>query len=205
MVRDQIARRGITNPRVLAAMTTVPRHASVPSDRQDEAYTDRPLPIGAGQTISQPYMVAYMADVAGVEPGMRVMEIGAGCGYQAVVLAAMGAEVFALEIVHELAERALPQLSSFKLANLHYHEADGSHGWPAAAPYDAIIFSCAVPSIPDAVFDQLAVGGRLIAPVNAESGDHQTIYRWHKATDGTLSREKLISVRFVPMTGAIEE
>lgn len=205
MVRDQIARRGITNPRVLAAMTTVPRHVFVPSARQDEAYADRPLPIGAGQTISQPYMVAYMADVAGVEPGMCVMEIGAGCGYQAAVLAAMGAEVFALEIVHELAEQALPLLSSFELANLHYHEADGSKGWPDAAPYDAIIFSCAAPSVPDAVFEQLAVGGRLIAPVNADSGDHQTIHRWHKTAGGTLHQEKLISVRFVPMTGAIEE
>jgi len=205
MVREQIARRGITNPRVLAAMTTVPRHVFVPSDRQDEAYADRPLPIGAGQTISQPYMVAYMADVAGIEPGQRVMEIGAGCGYQATVIAAMGADVYALEIVHDLAERALPLLSTFKLANLHYHEADGIHGWPAAAQYDAIIFSCAVPSIHDAIFEQLAIGGRLIAPVNADSGDHQTIFRWHKTMGGKLKREMLISVRFVPMTGAIEK
>jgi len=205
MVREQIARRGISNPRVLAAMTTVPRHIFVPAERRDEAYADRPLPIGAGQTISQPYMVAYMANVANIEPGQRVMEIGAGCGYQATVLAAIGAEVHALEIVHELTERALPLLSTFKLANLYYHKADGIHGWPAAAPYDAIIFSCAVPSIPDAVFDQLAIDGRLIAPVNAESGDHQTIYRWHKTTGGKLKREKLISVRFVPMTGAIEK
>lgn len=204
MVRDQIARRGISNPRVLEAMTTVPRHWFVPQHRRDEAYEDRPLPIGAGQTISQPYVVAYMADVIGIAPGQRVLEIGAGCGYQAAVLVAMGADVIALEIVRELADGAQQLFESLGANNPQYHCADGTNGWATSAPYDAIIISCAAPYIPQVLFDQLALGGILVAPVDISDSDHQVLYRWQKARDGTLARTKLISVRFVPMTGAIE-
>lgn len=201
MVDAQIARRGITDRRVLEAMRRVPRHEFVPADVAARAYEDFPLPIGFGQTISQPYVVAYMTEVLQVAPKSRVLEIGTGSGYQAAVLADLGAEVFSIEIVPQLAERAGRTLARLGYSNVHVRAGDGYRGWPDAAPFDRIIVTAAPDHIPQPLIDQLAMGGRMVLPV----GDF-----WQRITVVTKTRrgivqQKTMDVVFVPMTGEAQK
>jgi protein-L-isoaspartate(D-aspartate) O-methyltransferase len=170
MVEDQIAARGIRDRRVLAAMAEVPRHRYVDGHLQAMAYEDRPLPIGFSQTISQPFMVARATELAAPAAGDRALEIGAGCGYQAAVLAQLCKEVFAVEVVPELATRAAQVLRTLGYDNITVDSFDGSGGWPEHAPYDVILVSAGAPRIPALLMDQLAEGGRLVVPV----GDFET-------------------------------
>jgi len=198
MVREQIERRGVNDPRVLAAMRSVPRHRFVLPADADLAYEDHPIPIGHGQTISQPYIVASMSELARVEAGDRVLEIGTGSGYQAAVLAAMGATVFSIEVVTPLAERARALLHELG-SDVRLRVGDGYEGWPEEVPFDAVLLTAAPPAIPPPLFEQLAPGGRLVAPV----GDtlDQRLMVVDKASDGSLTERVVYGVRFVPMTG----
>lgn len=195
MVAEQIVARGISNPRVIEAMKSVPRHRFVPADAADAAYEDSPLPIGHGQTISQPYIVAYMSEELRVEPHHRVLEIGTGSGYQAAVLAALAREVYSVEIVPELAERARTTLEGLGIRNVHVLTGDGYKGWPEHAPFDRVMATAAPPEMPPALVEQLAPGGRLVAPVG--EGD-QWIRVVTKLPDRVVE-ERTIPVRFVPM------
>jgi protein-L-isoaspartate(D-aspartate) O-methyltransferase len=199
MVQGQLAARGIQDERVLSAMAQVPRHVFVPVSQRHLAYEDGPLPIGHGQTISQPYIVAFMT--AALEPGPadRILEIGTGSGYQAAVLAGLVAEVYSIEIVEALARRAKADLGRLGCANVHVRCGDGHLGWPEAAPFDAIIVTCAPDHIPQALVDQLKVGGRMILPVGAQ-GDAQELYLLRKGPTG-LRKQAVLPVRFVPMVG----
>ncbi len=202
MVARQIAARGVRDPAVLAAMRSVPRHEFVNPEYFDQAYADRPLPIGAGQTISQPYIVAYMTEALELGPDDRVLEVGAGSAYQTAVLAEIAREVFSIEIVPALARRAARKLRELGYRNVRVISADGHQGWPGAAPFDAILLTAAPPSIPSPLIGQLAPGGRLVAPVGP--GYDQVVQRLRKTPRGVV-REELIGVRFVPMTGGPEE
>lgn len=198
MVRDQIAQRDIADERLLAAMRTVPRHELVPATVRPEAYADRPLPIGHDQTISQPYIVAFMTEALALRPGDKVLEIGTGSGYQAAVLAEMGMEVYSIEIVRPLGERVAKDLARLGYGQVKLRIGDGYQGWPEASPFDAIILTAAPPSaVPGPLFEQLAEGGRLVAPVGRGV---QELVRYRKVA-GKLELEKLLAVRFVPMTG----
>jgi protein-L-isoaspartate(D-aspartate) O-methyltransferase len=198
MVEQTIAARGVADPRVLAAMRRVPRHELVPAALHHRAYEDRPLPIGFDQTISQPYIVAVMTEAAQVAPGERVLEVGTGSGYQAAVLAELGADVYSIEIVEPLAKRTHALLARLGYDRLHLRIGDGYRGWPEAAPFDAIIVTAAPEQVPQPLIDQLAVGGRLVIPV----GDHgdQQLKVITRGPGGTTA-ETLFDVRFVPMTG----
>jgi protein-L-isoaspartate(D-aspartate) O-methyltransferase len=198
MVRRQVAARSVRDPATLGAMWVVPRHEFVLPEYLDLAYEDRPLPIGFDQTISQPYIVAYMTQSAELGPDDRVLEVGAGSGYQSAVLAEIAADVFSIEIVPQLAVRAGRTLHRLGYRNVHVIAGDGHAGWERAAPFDAIVVAAAPPSIPDALVEQLAEGGRLVAPVG--TGADQTIFRFRRTPEGIVS-EELIAVRFVPMTG----
>jgi protein-L-isoaspartate(D-aspartate) O-methyltransferase len=197
MVREQLERRGVADPRVLAAMATVPRHEFVPEDLRAYAYEDRPLPIGFGQTISQPYIVAAMSEAVRLEGTERVLEIGTGSGYQAAVLAELCAEVFTIELEKELADRARADLERLGYRNIHVRHGNGYLGWPEAAPFDAIVVTAAPTSIPPALVDQLAVGGRMVLPVGRTYQDLVLVTR---TAEGIEQRE-LMGVRFVPMRG----
>jgi protein-L-isoaspartate(D-aspartate) O-methyltransferase len=197
MVDEQIAARGVRNERVLAAMRRVERHLFVSEEYHEEAYADHPLPIGEGQTISQPYIVALMSELAHVEPGDRVLEIGTGSGYQAAVLAELGATVYSMEIVPVLAVRAERRLMSLGYHDVHVRYGDGYRGWPEHAPFDAILITAAPPEIPEPLLEQLAPSGRLISPVGEVAQDLVVV---RKGPNG-LDRETVIPVRFVPMTG----
>jgi len=200
MVREQIAGRGILDPRVLAAVAHVPRHELVPVEMREQAYEDRPLPIGRGQTISQPYVVAYMTEQLRLRGDERVLEVGTGSGYQAAVLAELAREVYSIEIVPELGERARADLARLGYSNVHVRVGDGYRGWPEHAPFDAIIVTAAPGHVPQPLIDQLAVGGRLVLPV----GDfEQELLRIERDATG-IRREHLIGVRFVPMRGEAE-
>jgi protein-L-isoaspartate(D-aspartate) O-methyltransferase len=203
MVADQIAGRGIRDARVLAAMRQVPRHELVPPARRGEAYADRPVGIGHGQTISQPYIVALMTELARVEPGDRVLEVGTGSGYQAAVLAACGAEVWTIEIVDELAKRAAEDLARLGFDRVHVRSGDGYLGWPEAAPFDAILVTAAPPRVPAPLLEQLRVGGRLVIPVG-ETGGMQSL-EVHERRETGVVVERVVPVRFVPMTGKAQE
>ena len=198
MVARQIAARGVRDPAVLAAMRSVPRHEFVNPEFLDQAYADRPLPLGAGQTISQPYIVAYMTEALELGPDDRVLEVGAGSAYQTAVLAEIAREVYSIEIVAPLARRAGRKLRELGYHNVRLICADGHQGWPRAAPFDAILLTAAPASIPDALVGQLAMDGRLVAPVGP--GFDQIVRRLRKTPRGVVS-EELIGVRFVPMTG----
>ncbi len=198
MVERQIRARGVTNEAVLDAMTRVPRHLFVPDHLRDESYDDAPVPIGHGQTISQPYIVAYMTDMLAVSAGQRVLEIGTGSGYQAAILAELGCEVFTIEIVPELAERSRALIAELGYTNVRARLGDGYLGWPEEAPFDRIILTAAPVEMPQALVDQLAVGGVLIAPVGGFLGQTMTVVR--KTETGVVT-EETIPVRFVPMVG----
>jgi protein-L-isoaspartate(D-aspartate) O-methyltransferase len=165
MVLDQIARRGVTDPRVLGAMMAVPRHAFVDPSLHDVAYEDRPLPIGYDQTISQPFMVARATELARPHPRDRALEVGTGCGYQLAVLAELCQEAYGVEIIPELAQRARDALADLGFHRAHVESFDGSSGWPAHAPYDVIIVSAGAPRVPPFLVDQLADGGRMVIPI----------------------------------------
>jgi protein-L-isoaspartate(D-aspartate) O-methyltransferase len=198
MVDEQIADRGVVDTRVLEAMRKVPRERFVPPEHAAMAYADSPLPIGSGQTISQPYIVAYMSEALGVEPSHKVLEIGTGSGYQAAILGELAREVYTIEIVPELARRATDTLASLGYRNVHVRAGDGYAGWPEQAPFDRIMVTAAPEQIPKPLLDQLAVGGRLIAPVGAQ---HET--QWltvvERSEKGLIER-RTIAVRFVPFT-----
>ncbi len=196
MVAEQLMRRGITNAQVLRAMGTVPRHRFVPKRFEALAYGDHPLPIGYDQTISQPYIVALMTDLLDIRPGRRVLEIGTGSGYQAAILAEMGAEVYSIEIIPELGQGAQKILASLGYQKAKVKIGDGYLGWPEAAPFDAIIVTCSPHKIPEPLKNQLAEGGRLVIPV----GDRftQNLVRLTKK-EGRIIEEKVVDVLFVPM------
>lgn len=198
MVREQIQARGVRDPRVLEAMRTVPRHRFVPPELVDRAYDDSPLPIGHGQTISQPYIVAYMTELLDVAPVHRVLEIGTGSGYQAAVLGKLAREVYTIEIVPELARRSAATLEALGYTNVHVREGDGYAGWPELAPFDRILVTAAPEQIPQPLVDQLAVGGRLVIPVGPQGRT-----QWMTVVDktpGGLVERRTIPVRFVPFT-----
>lgn len=195
--------RDISNPRVLDVMRAIPRHEFVPEESRDRAYADSALPIGHGQTISQPFIVAFMTQALDPRPGDRVLEIGTGSGYQAAVLSPLVHEVRTIEIVPELAARARATLDRLGYDNVHVKSGDGFSGWPEHAPFDAIIVTCAPEDIPQPLVDQLRDGGRLVIPVGP-TGGNQNIHLIEKNGD-TLTTRKILPVRFVPMTGKSQE
>jgi len=201
MVRDQIADRGVRDPRVLAVMRKVERHLFVPDLLRRAAYTDQPLPIGHGQTISQPYIVAYMTEALELKPQDRVLEVGTGSGYQAAVLAELVREVYSIEIVEPLSKEAAARLQRLGYANIHLRVGDGYRGWPEAAPFDAIMVTAAPDHIPPPLIDQLAPGGRLVVPVGRF---FQELVRVRRTPQG-VKQEELLPVRFVPMVGEAEK
>ena len=202
MVRRQLVPRGITDERVLTAVRAVPRHRFVPPGMERDAHADGPLPIGYRQTISQPFIVAFVCQALALGPEARVLEIGAGSGYQAAVLGRLAAEVYALEIVPALADGAREVLASLGIANVDVVEGDGARGLPERAPFDAIVLAAAAEDVPRALFDQLAPGGRLIAPVEGAVPGEQDLVLFERV-EGGVSRRVLLPVRFVPMTGAV--
>ena len=201
MVREQIEARGITDARVLAAMRKVPRERFVDLGSQDKAYEDRPLPIGHGQTISQPYIVARMAALAQLGGAERVLEIGAGCGYATAVLAELAAEVYAIEILPALADKAQRRLAELGYDNAHVECFDGTHGWPEHAPYDAIVVAAGAPRVPVLLLAQLAQGGRLVIPVGPRDNQRLVVVRRHPEREDEYDSTYDIPVRFVDLTG----
>ena len=200
MVRYQLQDRGVTDPKVLAAMGKVGRETFVPAVERDFAYSDGPLPIGHGQTISQPFIVALMTEALQLTGGERVLEIGTGSGYAAAVLAEIAADVFTIERIAELAESARLALEEQGYANVHVKCDDGTLGWKEHAPYDAIVATAAGPSVPDALKDQLKVGGRLVMPVGSQFGGQQ-LMRVTRVSETEYEQEVLDWVRFVPLIG----
>ncbi|MDK9705635.1 MAG: protein-L-isoaspartate(D-aspartate) O-methyltransferase [Desulforhopalus sp.] len=188
------------DPRVMAAMGAVPRHLFVPPGLQESAYDNRPLAIGYGQTISQPYIVALMTDLLGVLPASKVLEVGTGSAYQAAILAWLGAEVYSLEIIEPLAKEAKERVRRLAIASIHTRAGDGYYGWVEHAPYDAIIVTAAASHVPPPLISQLKVGGRMIIPVG--SGFHtQQLLLITKENDGSLTTRQILPVVFVPLTG----
>ncbi len=197
MVREQIAARGITDLRVLEIMSRVPRHEFVPAELRFRAYEDGPLPIGHGQTISQPYIVAFMTEALDPKPTDRVLEVGTGSGYQAAVLAGLVAEVWSIELVEPLARRAETDLQRLGFAHVKVRCGDGHLGWPEAAPFDAIIVTCAPENVPPALLAQLKAGGRIIIPVGSQMGNQELVLL--RKTSAGLEKRAVLPVRFVPM------
>lgn len=198
MVRAQLAGRDITDTLVLRAMEAVPRHEFVPDGLAARAYEDRPLPIGHGQTISQPYIVAFMTQTAEVRPGETVLEVGTGSAYQAAVLAEIGARVYTIEIVGELARTARQRLERLGYHDVHVRHGDGYRGWPEQAPFDAVVVTAAPEEIPGALVEQLAPGGKMVVPVGPRLGT-QYLTVVEKSPDGSTTTRRLLPVRFVPM------
>jgi protein-L-isoaspartate(D-aspartate) O-methyltransferase len=199
MVHTQIEDRGITNAAVLAALRKVPRHEFVPALQQSKAYEDHPLPIGLGQTISQPYIVALMSELAQVQRGQRVLEIGTGSGYQAAVLTELGAEVYTIEILEPLARAAAERLKRLGYNRVVTKAGDGYNGWPAHAPFDAILVTAAAEPVPPPLIEQLQPGGRLVIPVG-QPGDLQNLMVLEKDTAGKIHSRNITPVVFVPLT-----
>jgi len=200
MVEQQLKPRGIRDERVLAAMLGVPRHAFVRAQSDPFAYEDRALGIGAGQTISQPYMVARACELAELGPGDRALEIGAGSGYQAAVMAQLCARVVAVELLPELAASAARVLNELAIRNVRVVRGDGTRGCPEEAPYSAIVVAAGAPEVPTALLDQLAPGGRLVMPIGPSELQELTVLR--KDTRGTIAREPHDACRYVPLRGA---
>jgi protein-L-isoaspartate(D-aspartate) O-methyltransferase len=198
MVETQIAARGVSDERVLSAMRDVPRHLFVPESYQSAAYNDSPLPIGKGQTISQPYIVAVMTDLLGVLPTNKVLEIGSGSGYQAAILGRLARTVVTVERIPEVAEMARANLARVGITNVRVVSGNGTLGYPEGAPYDGILVTAATPSVPQPLIDQMAEGGRLVAPVG--SRDLQELIRLTKK-EGQTTREFFGGVVFVPLLG----
>ncbi len=198
---EELRQQGIKDERVLEAVHYVARHQLVPEGHRARAYANEALPIGYGQTISQPYIVALMSQLASVGPGEKVLEIGTGSGYQAAVLAELGAEVFSVEVVEELADAAMRNIGKLGYQDkVHVKVGDGYEGWRAHAPFDAILVTAAPPAVPMSIKEQLAVGGRLVVPVGKEQQELLLVTR----EDGGFSTQRMIPVRFVPMTGEVE-
>jgi len=189
----------LSDLRVIESMRETPRHFFIPEDQRDRAYADHPLPIGFDQTISQPSLVAFMTEQLRPEPGDRVLEIGTGSGYQAAVLSRLVAEVYSIEIVEPLADRAAQTLSALGYKNVHTRAGNGYLGWPEEAPFDAIIVTCAPDDIPPALTDQLREGGRMLIPVGPQTAP-QELYLLEKR-EGKIKKRSILPVRFVPMTG----
>ena len=202
MVQQQLKARDIKDDRVLAAMAKVPREEFVPPDSRGASYTDGPLPIGYGQTISQPYIVAFMTEQLQLKPNDRVLEVGTGSGYQTAILAELGTRVYTIEIVEPLAKSAEATLRRLGYKDVHVKAGDGYKGWPEAAPFDAVIVTCAPDHVPQPLTDELKEGGRMIIPV----GDRfaQQLYLLEKK-NGRLRESAVLPVRFVPMRRAAEQ
>lgn len=198
MVKTQLEARGIQNSYVLKAMRKVPRHQLVPGNVRQLAYDDRPLPIGNGQTISQPYIVAFMTEAIDPKPGMKVLEIGTGSGYQAAVLGEIVAEVYTIEIVEPLGKKAKKDLAELGYKNVHFRVGDGYKGWPEQAPFDAIIVTAAPEEVPQPLIDQLKEGGKMIIPVGPTSNTQEL--RLLEKRKGKIRTTSLLPVRFVPFT-----
>jgi protein-L-isoaspartate(D-aspartate) O-methyltransferase len=198
MVEGLVSGGRISDERVAEALRAVPRHEFVPEGKRDAAYADRPLPIGDGQTISAPHMVAVMAELLDVGAGDRVLEVGTGCGYHAAVTAELGAEVYSVEFEPRLAREARERLDRLGY-DIHVREGDGHEGWPEHAPYDAAYLTCAADAFPEAVVEQVRPGGRLLAPLS--DGVGQTLVAATRRADGSLDRESHGGVRFVEMRG----
>ena len=201
MVETQIVNRGVRDARVLAAMKQVPRHLFVDAKERDP-YGDHPLPIAGNQTISQPYIVALMTELADLTPGERVLEIGTGSGYQSAVLSRLAKEVYSIEIVPELARESAERLRKLGYGNVNVREGDGYRGWPEHAPFDAILVTAAPDRIPQPLLDQLAPGGRMVIPVGSFFQELKVLF---KDRDGKITEKDILPVRFVPMTGEIEK
>ena len=200
LVKNYIAGAGITNEDVLRSMRTVPRHKFVPPDYLDQAYEDHALPIGYGQTISQPYIVAWMTELLELQPGEKVLEIGTGSGYQAAILAELGdVDIYTMEIVPELAESAAARLQDLGYANVRVKQGDGYYGWPEYAPFDAIIVTAAPDHLPAPLVEQLTYGGRLVIPIGPQ-GWFQNLWKFVKE-EGGLKAYNMGGVGFVPFTG----
>jgi protein-L-isoaspartate(D-aspartate) O-methyltransferase len=197
MVETQIKARGVKGPRVLAAMLKVERHLFVPKDLHPTAYSDQPLPIGEGQTISQPYIVALMTELLDLKGDEKVLEVGTGSGYQAAILAELAKEVYTIEIIEKLASSAKKLLLDLGYKNIKVKAGDGYLGWPEAAPFDAIIVTCAPDHIPKPLMDQLREGGRMVIPVGEFTQELKKIVK----RGGKLETTNVIPVIFVPMTG----
>ena len=200
MVRQQIARRGIRSGLVLDAMGQVPREEFLPAGQGLFAYDDGPLPIGEGQTISQPFIVAYMADALDLKGGENVLEIGTGSGYAAAVLAAIAAEVYTIERIAPLADMARQTLQRLGYANVHVRCCDGTLGWPEQSPYDGIVVSAGAPSVPESLRHQLRIGGRMIIPVGS-GRSYQELVRVTRIEENEWTSEDMLAVRFVPLVG----
>lgn len=203
LTADELGVSGL-EPRVADALRQVRRHRFVPGPQRCLAYIDHPLPIGHGQTISQPYIVAIMSQLLQVGPGDRVFELGTGSGYQAAVLAALGAEVYSVEILPELAEQAATTLAELGISGVQVRQGDGWSGWPEAAPFQGILVTAAAPRLPAPLVAQLAPGGRLLIPLG-RSDSIQQLALFTKDAAGRLSRRNLLPVRFVPVTGAMAD
>lgn len=204
MVADQIQARDVNDPNVLKAMRIVPRHAFIPPTEQRYAYGDHPVPIGLGQTISQPYIVAFMTEALKLDPNDKVLEIGTGSGYQAAVCAEIAREVYTIEILEELAKSAAKKLKELGYRNVFVRACDGYLGWPEKAPFDAIIGTAAAGRIPPPLIEQLKPGGRMILPVEGRFG-FQYLVLITKDSKGNLHQKNVMPVRFVPMTGQVQK
>jgi protein-L-isoaspartate(D-aspartate) O-methyltransferase len=198
MVTEQIQARGVTHAGVLRAMSEVPRHEFVPEDYGELAYDDRPLPIGLGQTISQPFIVALMTELIDPQPTDRILEVGTGSGYQAAVAAELVAEVFTIELLPELAASAAERLRRLQVDNVHVRAGDGYLGWPEEAPFDGILVTAGADHVPQPLIDQLAVGARMVIPVGDQLAN-QVLKVIEKRPDGTVDTRDVVPVRFVPL------
>jgi protein-L-isoaspartate(D-aspartate) O-methyltransferase len=198
MVSRQIEARGVRDPRVLAAMRSVPRHLFVPEPFRGDAYEDFPLPIGEGQTISQPYIVALMTELASPEPSDRALEVGTGSGYQAAVLATLVREVYSVELLEALGVEAATRIRNLGYDNITLRVGDGYAGWPEKAPFDLILITAAPERVPPALLDQLASGGRMVVPVGL-AGGVQSLQLIRKNSDGAVEIKDVLPVRFVPL------
>ena len=202
MVHSQIAARGVADPRVLAAMREVPRHLFLDPQYRGQAYADHPVPIGEGQTVSQPYIVAFMTELLDVQPSDRILEIGTGSGYQSAILSRLAREVDTIEILPELSRRARERLGGLHCDNVRFLVGDGYRGWPEKAPFDGIIVTAAPRKIPQPLLDQLAVNGKMVIPV----GDfYQELKVFTRNADGSVAEKDVLPVRFVPMTGEADK